>query len=256
YGVDSGTPSVKATPGKRIAGLNDVAGNVNTTTRFDMGNNGDNVRSATTLDGAGVWIGGAGSGTLGGVWSNTTGAATGELHTALTPDNVRCLAIFGGQLYGSAGSGTFTNVFAIGAGTPTATGQTAMSLPGMPTSTANPYGFAMFDLSDPVGVDTMYVADDRTIANGGGIQKWTYDVTMSKWVLAATFSASGITTGFRGVAGYASAGTVTLMASTAETALNHLVVFVDTGSGAPTATTITAAASGMIYRGVAVSPHF
>ena len=89
----------------------------------------------------------------------------------------------------------------------------------------------------------------------GGFDK-TYDVTMSKWVLAATFSASGITTGFRGVAGYASAGTVTLMASTAETALNHLVVFVDTGSGAPTATTITAAASGMIYRGVAVSPHF
>jgi hypothetical protein len=191
------------------------------------------------------------------VWSNISGSTLNESHTVLTPDNVRCLAIFGGQLYGSASSGDYTNVFEIGFGTPTLPGETATSLKGMPVNTAaSPFGFTMFAATSTAsGLRTMYVADDRSVANGGGIQKWTTS-DGTNWSIGATFTAAGITTGFRGIAGYASGGTVTLLASTAESSPNHLVLFVDTGSGAPTTSMVATAPSNTVYRGVAVSPHF
>ena len=54
---------------------------------------------------------------------------------------------------------------------------------GMPTSgNSSPYGFALWDRNPSVaGVDTLYVADDRTAANGGGIQKWSFNGT--SWTL-------------------------------------------------------------------------
>ena len=46
-----------------------------------------------------------------------------------------------------------------------AVSQAATSLPGMPTVDASPYGFALLDRSQAVaGVDTLYVADDRSPA--------------------------------------------------------------------------------------------
>ena len=69
--------------------------------------------------------------------------------------------IFGGQLYGSSGSGGFTNVFTIGSGLPVTVNQTATPLPGLPTTGASPYGFVLFDLDAAVaGNDTLYLADD------------------------------------------------------------------------------------------------
>ena len=114
---------------------------------------------------------------------------------------------------------------------------------------ASPFAFAMFDLAtSPPGIDTMYVADDAA-----GLQKWTYNGTT--WTLAATMNIAG-NAGFRGVAGYAAGGTVTLMASTAEASPNRLVVFVDDGSGGTAVGTPVTAASNTTFRGVAVSPHF
>jgi hypothetical protein len=250
YGVDTGTASVKGTAGKRVAGLIDIAGTVNTSMLFATGDSGDNVRGATTLDGVDVWISGAGSGTNGGIWyqSAVTG---GEKQIVASPSDTRCPMIFDGQLYVSASNGSSTGVFTVGLSTPTTTGQGLTLLNNL--TVANPYGYAIFDLpDDPNGVaDTIYVADEAA-----GLLKWTSSDGMH-WTAAPTALNIAGNAGFRGVAGYAVGKTVTLMASTAESAMNHLVVFVDNNDGTtPTGASVAQAQMNMIFRGVAVSPHF
>src|SRR5262249_51215077 len=153
---------------------------------------------------------------------------TNDTQVLAAPNNARFVHIFGGQLFGSASSGTFVNVFTVGTGTPTTTGQTATPLPGMPTSGApapSPLSFVMFDRNPAVpGLDTLYVADDRALASGGGIQKWTFDG--STWTLTNTLK-QGITQGVRGLAGLVTGSNVTLIATTAAASANTVVVFVD-----------------------------
>ena len=93
----------------RVAGRIDVAGNVDTSTFFTMANSGNNVRSAATTNGTEFWIAGAGGGTAGGVWYNTLGGAGTETRIVSTPNNVRWLAIFGNQLYGSSNTDPFSS---------------------------------------------------------------------------------------------------------------------------------------------------
>jgi len=62
--------------------------------------------------------------------------------------------------------------------------------------------------------------------------------------------------GFRGVAGFAAAGTATLMASTAETGTDRLVVFVDDGVSTPVGTPVATSPVNTMFRGLALSPHF
>jgi hypothetical protein len=244
YDASTGTGSVASGTSNRVVGRIDVAGIVDVSTAFTMASNGNNARGATTTDGSEFWIAGASATatTNGGVWYNTLGGAGTEAHVLSSPSNVRCVAIFGNQLFGSSGSGSFANVFRVGFGTPTSAAQTATSLPMM--TTGNPYGFALFDLSAISGVDTLYVADEAA-----GVQKWTFDGT--NWSLSTTLNISG-NAGFRGVAGYAVGGSVTLMASTAEGSPNRLVLFVNDGAG----TVVGTAGLNTVFRGVAVSPHF
>jgi hypothetical protein len=166
-----------------------------------------------------------------------------------SPSNVRWLAIFGGQLYGSSGSSGFTAVFTVGTGLPVTVNQTATPLPGLPTSGASPYGFVFFDLDATVaGNDTLYLADDTA-----GLQKWTFDG--SSWNQVATLNLPS-PVGFRGVAGFAGSGVVTLMASTAESGTDRLVVFVDDGGAARAGTPVATSPVNTMFRGVALSPHF
>ncbi|HMF44456.1 MAG TPA: hypothetical protein VKQ32_27470, partial [Polyangia bacterium] len=250
YDAATGTAGVASGTSNRVAGRIDIAGTVDTSTVFSTtALGGNNARGATTTDGSELWLSGAGNPSAnGGVWYNTLGAAGTETHVLSSPNNVRCVSIFGSQLYGSSGSGASANVFSIGFGTPTAASQTATSLM---TATGSPNGFAMFDLSNTIsGLDTMYVADDAA-----GLQKWTLvpsdGGSGTTWILATTLNITG-NTGFRGVAGYVAGGVVTLMASTAESSPNRLVVFVNDGAGSVVAT----APTNEIFRGVAVSPHF
>jgi hypothetical protein len=84
------------------------------------------------------------------------------------------------------------------------------------------------------GNDTLYLADDVA-----GLQKWTFDGI--SWTEVGTLNLPA-PVGFRGVAGFAASGTVTLMASTAESSTDRLVVFVDDGLSAPVGTPVATSA--------------
>ncbi len=254
YDAAVGTASVAGTTTPRVAARISALHSVDTTTRFGTAFSGSNIRGVTSANGGQFWAGGnAASAANGGLWYATLGAS-GATQVLANPSNTRVPQVISGQLYASSGSGTFVNVFTVGAGLPTTSGQTATPLPGMPTSSASPYAFALFDLNGSVaGFDTLYVADDRTLANGGGVQKWTFNGTT--WSLSATLgSGSGLTTGVRGLAGYQAAGVVTLFVTSTETSANKVIRIVDSGTGTPVGTTLATAPANTVFRGVASSP--
>jgi hypothetical protein len=152
------------------------------------------------------------------------------------------------QLYAAANVSPFDGVFTVGSGLPTSQA-TATLLPNFSTS-GSPVDFAVLD-SDPDsdGPETVYLSDDQTIANGGGIQKWTFDGTA--WSLAYTLQ-SGLTTGVRHLLAIESPTEVTLLAVTTSNP-NSIVKVVDNGS-ASTATTLATAATNTAFRGLALAP--
>ena len=231
----------------RVAGRIDVAGNVDTSTFFTMANSGNNVRSAATTNGTEFWIAGAGGATAGGVWYNTLGAAGTETRIVSTPNNVRWLAIFGNQLYGSSNTDPYSSVFSIGFGTPTTGGQTATVVDGPPSSGGNPYGFALFNLSGGLEPRPAVPRHQR----GGAAE-----VDVQRNGLGPDDLNIPNNAGFRGVAAYAAGGKITLMASTAETSPNRLAVFVDDRVNTPTGSAVFTAPTNTAFRGVAVSPNF
>jgi hypothetical protein len=275
YNAAVGTASVASAPGiDRIVARVDAASpaNVNSTTTIsqNVAFTANNVRGATSQDGTGFWVSGAGTSMVttppppsfdGGVWwVNLGGSGLTQITMPSTsqPTNTRWLHIFGGQLYASASNGTppgnFFSVFAVGTGLPTTGGQTANLIPGLPTATASPFSFVFFD-RDPMvsGFDTLYISDD---GNGTfqGIEKWTLAQGATSWARVATFNLSPAVD-FKGVAGLVTGNNVTLIGTTDEGTSSRIVVFVDTGTGSPTGSVIATSAAGQIYRGVALSPH-
>jgi hypothetical protein len=167
---------------------------------------------------------------------------------------MRWVGIANSQLYGDSGSTNFTSVLQIGNGLPTTAGQTTTLLPGLPSTGASPYGFVLFDVNSAVvGLDLLYIADDRAVPTGG-IQKWTFDGTT--WTLVTTFN-SGLTASVRGLAAYRqSDGSIALFATTTETSVNRIVRFFDDFvNQSPTATVLATSPTNMLFRGVAISPH-
>jgi hypothetical protein len=250
YGVAPGAPISNAL---RVVARIDAQGTVDTSTTLSNGFT-TAVRGAVTDDGNQFWITGSGSGTggggaTGGIWYELVGL-TGGTQLVSSPSSVRAISIVDGQLYADSGSGGTSNIFKVGTGMPTTFDPVTTALPGMPTSNLSPYGFAFFDRAGVKGIDTVYVADDRTVANGGGIQKWSFNGTT--WSLTKTFS-NGITTGTRGLAAEVVAGKVVIYATTAETAQNKLVKLIDDGSANPAFVTLSTAAANTIYRGVAMA---
>ncbi|MBI5534687.1 MAG: TonB-dependent receptor [Deltaproteobacteria bacterium] len=250
YAAVPGTAGISGTTSavnNRVVGRIDAAGTVDSSTRFDVAFSAGNIRGAATSDGTGFWAHGSNSG----VWYIPLGT-TGGTQIMAAPANIRVDHIFGGQLYGSANTGTYVNVFTIGTGLPTSGPVTATSLPGMPTASGpSYYSFALLDRIPGVpGVDTLYVADDRAASSGGGIQKWTFDGSV--WTSSPTMN-GGLTVGVRGLAAVLTGANVTVIATTTETA-NRVVAIVDDGSANPPATVLATAATNTAFRGVAISP--
>jgi hypothetical protein len=173
-----------------------------TSTGFSNSQPANTFRSVASDNGNRFWAGVAGSSTFPGIFhvsphSNVTGgsgsapAATAVLPTA----SVRVNRIFTNTLFFSAalpstGFGVFMVDFA---GILPTSGSFYTNLTGTATSgtgVPSPYGFALFDINaqdyNQTGLDRLYIADDRSLANGGGLQRW--DFNGSTWVLTYTLT--------------------------------------------------------------------
>src|SRR4051794_3783188 len=165
-GTASITTSTSASINRVVARV-DAAGILDTTTALTDAITGGSPRSAVSTTGTDLWI----SGSTAGVRYATLGAAT-SAPVATNVTNLRQAQIFAGQLFVSSASGSL-RLGTVGTGTPTTTGQSITNLPGFPTI-GSPYSFWFADLSPLVaGIDTVYVADDGSAANGGGVQKYS-----------------------------------------------------------------------------------
>lgn len=239
YGIAPGTASIASSTSAsvpRVIARIGLDGTIDTSTSIDNLFSGNNIRSAASDDGSAFWAAGGNSGIV----YTSFGATSGLSLNTDVPTNIRGVGIYGGQLYCTSGSGSVRGINAVGSGLPVTSGQVPQLLNGFPTTTApSPYDFFFAD------ADTAYVADDRTAANGGGIQKWTQSGGV--WTLQYTLSPG--TVGCRGLSGYVDSGVVTLFAvTTANPGL--LVSVVDSGSAPGSFTTIAAAPSNTAFRGV------
>lgn len=240
YATPPGTASVVSTTSAsvnrvvaRVAG----DGSVDTTSSISNLYSANNIRGAVTTDGSGFWTTGPNNGVA--YLPYGTNSAT-QLSTTVV--NTRVPGIFNNQLYLTSASGAFQGVSAVGSGAPTTSGQTIAALSGFPTASGpSPYGFVM---TDP---NTVYIADDRAVASGGGIQKWT--LNGSTWSLAYTLNA-GLTSGARGVTAAINGSTVILYATTAD---SKLVTVTDAGS-VSSFQTLAVAGTNTAFRGVDLTP--
>ena len=252
YDAAPGTASIAATETSavnRIVARIDAAGNIDTTTRLNSAFDTGNVGGAVSVDGSAFWVSGNSATGVGGVWYIPRGT-TGGTQILAGPNNARTLNIFSGQLFGTTNTATYTAVFGIGSGLPTATGQSTDLLYGLPVS--QPYGFAFFDRSRSLaGLDLLYIADDRSFASGGGIQKWAFDGSV--WYLLRTITDGLGTAGVRGLAAEVQGTNIVLYATTVEATGNHLVRVVDDNVTPPAATIIATAPPNTVFRGVALA---
>jgi hypothetical protein len=242
YDTIPGFASVASAAGiNRVIALVNYQGTINTSTAFIDGYVTNNVRSVVTLDGTAFWVSGAGSSNTGGVRYITLGSSTStQVSSSVT--NTRVISIFGGQVWASSSSGAFLGVNKVGSGLPTGTGETVLSI--INQSGSSSYGFA-FNSDTSV----CYVADDRSVPNGG-VQKWTR--SGSTWSLAYTLN-TGLTRGCRGLTvDFDGANTVvyTVMDSTVS---NRVFKTTDVGA-ASTFSAIVTAGSNQLIRGIAFAP--
>jgi hypothetical protein len=194
----------------------------------------------------------------------------------------RWLRISNGQLYsGSDQLPPF--MFQIGSGLPTSGAQSLASLSTTGPAMPSPYGFLLFDLFPPAGPDTLYIADDGvnpagTRDNGGtgsvdtggaGLSKWSFsastgwsrvwNITSGTWPADAGATFAGQPIGYRGLAGFATGTTVTLMATTANVLGQRdsvTEVLVDNASStAPTPQMIALSPMNQVFRGIALTPQ-
>ena len=100
------------------------------------------------------------------------------------------------------------------------------------------------------------MADDSTVAAGGGVQRWT--LTGSTWARDFIMvDPGGTPTGVRGLLATPTGTSITLVAVTTEVVANRIVKFVDPAGSttAATGTVIATATPLTVYRGVALAPQ-
>jgi len=239
----AGIASTNAADVNRVIGRVDLfTSAVDTSTALTADSfNTSNIRSVATTNGTDFWAAGNGSGGTGAVRYTTLGGGGTTEQVADAPNNARVVKIYDGQLYVGSGSGDFRGVSEVGSGLPT-TMETTTLLPGFDVEHVNnPSTYDYWFSNDT----TLYVADDRSLANGGGIQKW--ELSAGTWGLSYVLDPGG--TGVRGLSGVVSGGTATLFATTTQTSANNLISIVDTGA-ASAASVLTSAPADTVFRGL------
>ncbi len=233
----SGLPSSSATAVPRGIATIDFNGNyafiTNTRTAF----NANNIRSGVSDGSNNFWAVGAVSGTV------YMGLASPPATVQSALANSEVVNIFNGNLCYSSQKSAPIGIYYFG-GLPTFSAATNLLFG--TGSSSSLYGFAI----SPDNT-VAYVADDRAISGGGGIQKYTNN---GAWGLAYTFgTGAGSTVGARGVV--ASFGQPPVIyATTADTSANRLIGVTDTGSSAAVTVLATAAAN-EVFRGVQFTPQ-
>lgn len=243
-----GTASLAAGAHPRVAARVALDGTIDTSTALP--NFGAGSPRSAVLDGDDLWV--TNNTNVRAVMLQSFGQTGDAAIINSTLGGCRVAKISAGQLYASADNNIVSSaqgVFTIGAGLPTVPGAAASLLPGFPVGAAtDPADTWDYWFATP---STLYVADARTIANGGGLQKWTFDG--ATWSRSYTLAAN-LTAGLRGLTGTVGGGGVTLYATSADTA-SKLVSVTDTGSGADAFTTLATAPAGSVFRGVVLVPE-
>lgn len=236
YDAAAGTASVVGTTSatvNRMVGIVDVTNlGVDLTTALGDAYSANNIRSSVYNDATGqIFTGGTATAT-GGVRETTLGGTTTTARST-NLSNIRVVNLFNGQVYFSAASGAFQGIGVIDLAT-----NTASLLPGFPTTSGpSAYDFLFTD------ANTLYVADDRAPASGGGLQKWTFNGTT--WSLQYTMS-TGLTNGLRGLTFDPNTGTFYAIDAASAT---RLVSVVDTGASS-SFSVLAVAPANTVFRGV------
>lgn len=216
----------------------DFNGNYNFITNTTTAFSGNNIRSGTSDGSNNFWAVGAVSGTV------YMGLASPPATVQSAFANSEVAQIFNGNLCFSQQKTGTLGIYAF-TGLPVAADASA-ALAFATGASSSPFGFAL----SPDNT-IAYVADDRAVASGGGIQKYTNNGT---WTLAYTLgTGSGSTVGARGLV-VAFGPTPVIYATTAETSMNRLVAITDTDSNA-VATVVATAGSNEVFRGVQFTPQ-
>lgn len=245
YDADVATAAVVSTTSaatKRVVGVINTNGDINTSTGLGDAYSANNIRGAYTTNGFDIWT--AGTATSGGGVRYTNLSSSTSVQLATTPTNVRTVSVYNGQLYVGSSTTGFYGISSVGTNAPTTSGQTVSILPGFPTvSGPSTYGFEI----KPFQGDVAYVADDRSVASGGGIQKWV--LSAGTWTLAYTLSPGG-TVGARSVTVDWRTATPVIYAISTD---SKLISITDAGAGSPAVSLITAGTNTAL-RGVAFAP--
>jgi hypothetical protein len=244
YAVAPGTASVASTTASavnRAVGVLDASGNFSrVATGSTVAFSGNNVRGAVS-DGTDFWMSGTGSASTNqGIWYSAAGAAPVQI----TNGNLRAVNIFSGNLYVSSGAGTPGVGIHAFSGLPTAA---AASTPLFAITGGSPYDFALSP-----NLTLAYVADDRSGASGGGVQRWTFNG--STWTLDYTLTlGSTANDGIRQIAVDFSGANPVIYGTTTETSTNRLVSVTDTGTSS-SFSVLARAGTNTVFRGVDFAP--
>jgi len=192
----------------------------------------NSFRSSLTDGANNYW----GSGVGQGVTYMGNNAAAAIIETAQT--TLRVMNLVNGNILFSTASAVFQIAGEPQSGTATPTA--------VITTSGSSYDFAF-----NAGMTLAYVADDRTFATGGGIQRWDWNGTA--WALTYTLNAGGTGGGARGLAVDFSGLNPIVYATTTEAANNRLVRIIDTGA-ASAETDIALAGANRAFRGLDFTP--
>jgi hypothetical protein len=168
---------------------------VNTSTGFNNGPS-NNFRSVATADGSAFWASTAGSAAAPGMlYVSTLGSVNNA--TSIANGNYRVTRIFNNSLFASSASaapGLGISLIGSAGSLPTSITTTTL-LPGTGGTGSSNYGFYLFGNPlnsnnwNATGLNTLYVADDRTAASGGGLLRYVFDG--ANWNLTATTAYTG-----------------------------------------------------------------
>ena len=230
----------------RTIGAVNIGGTVDTSRAISIAS-GTAFRGVASTDGTQFWCTGGN-----GLWCYLD---SGSTVNQLASQNLREARVFNNKLYVSTGSASGTpgigiHSVAVGADNlPTSGSATYTQVISDGGTSPSPYNFEF----NPA-MTVCYVTDDRSIANGGGIQKYTNNGTA--WSLAYTFgTGTASTVGAFGLAVDWSGANPVIYATTTESAStgNRVITVTDTGSGS-TVSTLVAATAGQWFRGIAFAP--